>query len=739
MKRSPFFLLAFASLAAARPLPTVRSTDFHPNPAFVPLRLSSVAEDAPAASVEQYGEVVIVEGDETLVSGDASGGYGIVFNQTVQQPPLITQRFYTKYGDDFDEIVVFTTFDDSGAAGALAYEISAQQDIQGIGQQMFDESGDGGWGALDHHLHAFVNMMRWDQYHDMDGLDITDPSSGLYSTLGQEFAHRWLSFLRYRDKNGLVSDAMLGRDKAHWASTLQADASVMDGDRIVDNLDGTFTDVETFARYSPLDQYAMGLVGPESVPPWFLVKNAVTMTGKVIDPAQYMRVGNRFRGDREDIAIADVIKAEGARSPSWQQAPHAFRVAFVLLTRPGEKAAEVLDAARKLDVARKVWEQKFGDYTAGHGTMCTQVSAPCGAPTAKLAGGTFAEAGGNGNGVIEPGEPVRVTFTLANDSPASADAVSVVASSDVLQFDGKPQTVSAIAPGQSADVAFIGMLPKDAPCGQSMLVRAASTVGGNTFRGFAQVTPGLADVIHDDFERDRGLFGANLDGADTAANGFQWGTPVGYNGRRGWTFQPGSCHASERCWFTGLGAGHRPAAQGDTSQSALVGKSVLWSPVMDLAHTFQPALRYFAWYQSIDFSNPQQGGGTVDDVPLVVEGSTDGGKTWIPLDQVTGAETVWQERRVDLAAAKVPLDGALVVRFTVSNDDPRVLVEAGIDDVELVTQTTACNPNAVGEPTMPSATAPVAGCSIGNGRASFVSLALLIAVAALLLLRRRSR
>ncbi len=39
MKRSPFFLLAFASLAAARPLPTVRSTDFHPNPAFVPLRL----------------------------------------------------------------------------------------------------------------------------------------------------------------------------------------------------------------------------------------------------------------------------------------------------------------------------------------------------------------------------------------------------------------------------------------------------------------------------------------------------------------------------------------------------------------------------------------------------------------------------------------------------------------------------------------------------------------------------
>src|SRR5207248_2916726 len=118
------------------------------------------------------------------------------------------------YKDEFDEVIVLTTFDDTGAAGALAYEISTNQDVLGLGDQVFDDDGKDGWGGDQHRLHAFVNMMRWDQFRNNDGLDPTDPKSSFYSTLGQEFAHRWLSFMMYTDATGRPSDKMLGRDKA---------------------------------------------------------------------------------------------------------------------------------------------------------------------------------------------------------------------------------------------------------------------------------------------------------------------------------------------------------------------------------------------------------------------------------------------------------------------------------------------------------------------------------------------
>ena len=733
MKRIALLLLA--STAIARPLPTIRSADFVPNPAFGPLRFSA-ADDGAMGAVEQIAEVVVLEGDSSLVTDDGMGGFGIVFNNGLQQPPNITNRFYTQYPDQFDEIIIFTTFDDNGAQGALAYEISAQQDVRGIGQQVFDESI--GWGATSGKLHAFVNMMRWDQFHNIDGLDEADPSSSLYSTLGQEFAHRWLAFMSYKDKTGATSDAMLGRAKAHWASTLQADASVMDGDRLVDNGDGTFTDVETFARYSPLDLYGMGLMAPTDVPPWFLVKNATSLSGTPINPAVYMRLGNHFKGVREDISIEDVIAAEGARAPASDKAERDFRVAFVLVTRPGEKAGDVVAVAQKLDAIRKVWEQQFVKYTGGRGTMCTQISAPCGAPTARLVSSRFAESGGNGNGVVEPGEPVAVTFTVENDGPQPANDVSVTLTSDVLQLSAMPQTITQLNPGQSSDVTFIGTLPSNAACGQILTVRAQATTGGNTFRGFAQMTPGLQNVLSDPFATNMGLFAANLDGMDTTVNGsWQWGTPVEYHGRNGYQFQPGSGYQSPNCWFTGLQKGHRPSSPGDTSQSAVDGKTTLWSPAIDVSKTYLPTLRYFVWYQAIDFSNPSMGGTVADTVPLVVEASADGGKTWLPVDMVPSGDPTWFERRVDLASAKVPTDGTLLFRFTASVDDTRVLVEAGLSDFEIITQTPACNPNAATTPE-PTPAIQQSGCSLsGSSTPSFFTLAFLTAAFALFRRRRR--
>src|SRR5579859_3785101 len=139
--------------------------------------------DGDMGRVEQVGEVVIIEGDSSILSDDGQGGVGI-FPQA-GNPNSLTNRFYTVYGDDFDEIIFVTTFRDTGAAGALAYEISAQNDVDGLCMSKFDQTVV--WGSTTHHLHAFVNMEQIDQWPKLDGLVLTDPRSYFYPTLAQEF------------------------------------------------------------------------------------------------------------------------------------------------------------------------------------------------------------------------------------------------------------------------------------------------------------------------------------------------------------------------------------------------------------------------------------------------------------------------------------------------------------------------------------------------------------------------
>jgi hypothetical protein len=736
MKRAALVLTALSVPAFAKPLP-LHSGDYHPNPNFHPVKHARTFSTA-KGGVQQLGEVAILEGDPDLVSDDGQGGYGLDFMSGNQSN--ITNRFFEVYPDQFDETIIFTTFDDTGASGALAYEMSTQQDVKGLGQQIFDDTGAGGWGGDQGNLHAFVDMMRWDQFRNYDGLAITDPRSSLYSTLGQEFAHRWLSFLHYTDRNGNYSDAMLGRDKAHWASTLQADASVMDGDLIVDNGDGSFNVTETFSRYSPLDLYGMGLIAPREVPPWFLVTDAKDGGGNLIDPARYLYVGARIYGAREDISISQVISAEGPRVPSSEVAEHAFRVAFVLVTRPGETAGDVQDIARTLDQVRKIWEQSFADYTGNRGTMCTQLSAPCGAPTAKVIAGRFAEGkGANGNGIVEPGEPVAVTITLQNDGPTDATGVAVSITSDRLQLSGGSATVDRIVPGSSLDVTFTGTLPTSVPCGQPVFVSATATANGNTFRGFAEGIPGIGDKYRVAFSDGAAWWGANLDGHDTApSNGWAYGTPLEYRGRNGFVFQPSEGHAgAKKMWFTGLSRGHRLAFD----SSLGVGSSTLWSPPIDLSGTYKPSLRYFAWFEGIDFSNMRQGGVDNPDLYLLLEGSVDGGKSWMELDRVSGSDATWRQQDVDLTGKLPATARTLVLRFTATNPAATQLVEAGVDEVQLLTQSMACNPLAAtaGPMEMTAAGSPQAGCSVGARPAPIGALALLLAAFAILHARRRPR
>jgi MYXO-CTERM domain-containing protein len=697
----------------------IHSADFHPNPGFVHAR-NYMAGDPKPGNVEQMGEIVILEGDDQLVS-TSKDGFGIVVDARAQNPVNITNRFYTKYGDDFDEIIIFTTFDDVGAQGAAAYEISTQQDVKGLGQDIFDDSVS--WGSQGGKLHAFVNMMKWDQF---DGaIPMTDPRSDLYSVLGQEFAHRWLAFLRYTDSTGAISTAMLGRDGAHWASTLSANGSFMDGNVLTLTSDGYYQTSALMSTYWALDLYAMGLAPATEVPPWFLIKNAVTSTGRMVNPAVYLRNGAKIQGTREDIEINQVLAAEGPRTPAWDQSPHAFRVAFVVVTKPGEHASQVMNVAKVLDEARVVWEKQFAQYTGGRASMCTQVSAPCGAlAAAHILGGEVVEHGGNMNGVVEPGEPVLVTFHVVNDSEIPAHDIEVHTEGNFLS-NASSTVIDQLQPAEKRDVVFAGTLPADAVCGEALTIDVASTVDGHTFRGFAEVTPGLQQAKAVDFNKSRQGWIANPDGKDTTTvNGWEFGTPQRYGGFNGWSFQPGACYSSSKCWFTGLQTGHR----GMMDSSLGVGESHLYSTPIDLHKTYLPILNFAAWFQALDFSNaqnPQDASG----VQLIVEGSTDGGATWTNLDTVSSTQPAWQPRSVALDGL-IDTSGKLMLRFTIANPAMTDAVEAGVDGINITTQTAACNPDQPAPLPMKSS-----GCSIADAPTSSMLVLLLFLGAALL--RRR--
>jgi hypothetical protein len=717
------------------------------------------ATAASAQTLEQYGEIAILEGDGAFILDDGGGGLGITQRPGRDDPQAIARAFYSAYPDAFDEILVLTTFPDEGTPGYVAYAIVAQQDVLGIGTipgrsaPLFDESA--AWGSAGHKLHAFVDAKRLADYPQYDGLPVDDPRSLLYAVLGQEFAHRWLALARYKDAEGRISDRLLGRGGIHWSPTLQAEGSLLDGNRWVERADGSFDCVERMKRYSPLDLYLMGLRAPADVPPMFVIGNATTDGGHVIDPAVDWYECEHVRGVREDVTIQQIVDAMGPRVPAFADAPHAFRMAWVLVTRPGERAADVVETAALAERARRLWERRFVEFTGGAATVCTQLSAPCGSATARIVGGTIAGAGGNGDGqgMIEPGDPIVVEFRVENDGPVAADAVSVTVESDRATFASATVTIDRIAPGATAIARAPGVFTTDgSACNRPLLVHATARVGDGTFRGFASAVAGSATVYRADFDAGADGWARDLDGSDDAASGFfERGAPLSY-GSAGYLFQPdGGAGGSPGAWFTG-------PERGDLSSGVTYGlakgTSTLWSPPIDVAAAggsgARPRLAYAAWFEAIDRSVPDRVVVAGADRMVLEARSVDGG-AWFKLDQVDGADPRWRPRVVDLAAARsgaeaLDLSRPIVLRFRVNRDGDADLVEAGVDAVAITADAPACHGSAQG-PDGGAATAldrpfAVPGCALGAHARSPSEIApasTLLMVAATLLGRRRRR
>ncbi len=223
---------------------------------------------------------------------------------------------------------------------AFAFESTVQNAITGTGLGTLDFASELGSGGR---LQSVINMDRISKYPDAPATKIFGESSAL-GILAHETGHRWLARLLFRDANRTTSEALLGRQRAHWSFFHDSDGSVMEGNEIEDLGGGRFRTLATTERYSRLDLYAMGQASQAEVPSWFYVEAPLANQDRENGPI----VGATFTGTRRDVLIQDVIDALGPRVPSVADSPREHRQAFVFVRRP----SAVLDSRDLTRLAR---------------------------------------------------------------------------------------------------------------------------------------------------------------------------------------------------------------------------------------------------------------------------------------------------------------------------------------------------------------------------------------------------
>lgn len=295
------------------------------------------------------------------VGGPAAVGERFAASAQLDTVALV-RKFFQTHPDNYDQVLIWT--DAPLIQDAFAYETTIANEVRGLGLPVFDASRDfGSAGRL-----RSIAVMDWLGKYPEDPRQKFLGENTTLSVMGQEVGHRWLAFFDFRDHTGNRSNQLLGRGESHWSFFFDSDASVMEGNDIEDLGGGSFRTVGAVTRYSLLDQYAMGLVGPNQVPAFFYVQNP-TNTSSARDRESGPEVGITFNGTRREVLIQDIVAIHGPREPSAANAAKVHRQAFIYLSSAGTAPAQ--SAIAKLDNIRRQWEGFFLSATDGRMTAIT--------------------------------------------------------------------------------------------------------------------------------------------------------------------------------------------------------------------------------------------------------------------------------------------------------------------------------------------------------------------------------
>jgi len=204
-------------------------------------------------------------------------------------------------------------------------------------------------------------------------------------------------------------------------------------------------------------------------------------------------------------------------------------------------------------------------------------------------------------------------------------------------------------------------------------ITAFDPLGDTTVRfpmnGSYNFLVGFATVLLDEFETDSGwIIGAPDDNATTGI----WeradpnATSLGS--------QPEDDHTinGTHCFVTD--GRNQPGNPGAYDVDG--GKTTLFSPILDLTALQDPVIQYYKWYSNNLGASPNQDYWKVDI-------SNDGGDTWTSVENTNQSTSGWEKFQFIVNGYVTPTD-SVQLRFVASDVDPGSLVEALIDDFELL-------------------------------------------------------
>lgn len=383
----------------------------------------------------RYGDVDVPNAVIGLFTGNANSGVdvvdwseadgaelhsaNIVAEVFVEEKALdefaIAHSFFRGHEDAYDTLVIFNDLGIDASRYSFAHQFTVRNEVKGVGD--FDVNYGTVFGSP-RRLSSFVNMGPLTQYPPGP----TDPIPGLLgdsmlTVLAHEVGHRHLAYPQFVDpETGEDSDLLLGRQIAHWSFFFNSEASVLEGNAIVDNgrfASPRFVTGEPSQRFAKLDQYLMGLLDPSEVPAFFLVTSPVTPRTdfrpglRFGSAARSPEEGIEFDGVRKDLRVEDIVLKEGPRRPDWTVAQRHFRHGFALVVAEGEQPKP--QSLATLQDLRRHWLAFFESNFGARASATTGVARMLHLSTWPAAG---LIAGSSGSAQVEIGAPLETDFDV---------------------------------------------------------------------------------------------------------------------------------------------------------------------------------------------------------------------------------------------------------------------------------------------------------------------------------------
>ncbi len=307
--------------------------------------------DTTRAAAAAKGATVVTQVEGlTVLSFD-----GVYDRGNMESRAGLSSTYFAGNQDDVDFLITFTDFDfDTGDASAFANIV--KNDTRGIGMPLINQSG--AFGSQSGRLQTYIDMAMLDRW---EWRSADAGYARLLDVAIHELMHRWTARPLVM-REGIATNALLGRDQAHWNFFLDTNASVMYGARWDAVANGRFEATEIRRRLSNLDLYLGGFMAASEVGPIQLIEN-----GEGADPTDLPELGFQSPGQLRTFSIDDVVAANGIREPSVAASPKQLTAGLMLVLRPGQ-GLRAGAPARLWRFARDL-EQRFAAMTRGRASL----------------------------------------------------------------------------------------------------------------------------------------------------------------------------------------------------------------------------------------------------------------------------------------------------------------------------------------------------------------------------------